>query len=66
MKNKSPIQVIDLTFQVDNVSLKQNQLFEENNTNPANVYARLLFIIIRHRQIEVISNGNRNIEVKVI
>ena len=68
MKNKYPIQVIDLRFQVDHITPKKIQLFEEyrevNPPNPAN--ARLYVILIRRREIEMISDGNKLIEVKVI
>ena len=37
MKNKYPIQVIDLRFQVDHITPKKIQLFEEYRFNPANV-----------------------------
>ena len=63
MKNKYPIQVIDLRFQVDHISPKKIQLFEEFNTDPANVNARLFVMLIRHRQIEMISDGNKILEV---
>ena len=66
MKNKYPIQVIDLRHQVDHITPKQFQLFEEFKTDPDNVNARLNVILIRHRQIEMISDGNKIIGVKVL
>ena len=67
MKNKYPIQVIDLRFQVDHITPKKIQLFEEyrevDPPNPPN--ARLYVILIRRREIEMISDGNKLIEVKV-
>ena len=63
MKNKYPIQVIDLRFQVDHVSPAKIHVFEEFNTDPANTNARLFVILIRHRQIEMNSDGNRFIEI---
>ena len=66
MKNKCPIQVIDLRFQVDHITPKKIQLFEEFMTDPANVNGRLFVILIRHRQIEMISDTNKIVEVKVI
>ena len=66
MKNKYPIQVIDLRFQVDHITSKKIQLFEEPNTDPANVNARLNVILIRQRQIEMISDDNKTTEVKLI
>ena len=64
MKNKYPIQVIDLRFQVDHITPKKIQLFEKYRANPAN--ARMFVILIRRREIEMISDGNELIEVKVI
>ena len=40
------------------------QLFQEYGTDPDNV--RLFLILIRHREIELISDGNKLIKVKVI
>ena len=64
MKNKYPIQVIDLRFQADHITPKKIHLFEEYRDDPAN--ARLFVILIRRREIEMISDGNKLIEVKVI
>ena len=68
MKNKYPIQVIDLRFQPDHITPKKIQLFEEYRPNPANNpnNARLFVILIRRREIEFISDGNKLIEVKII
>ena len=66
MKNKYPIQLIDLSFQVDHITFKKIQLFEEIKTDPANVNTKLFVILVRHKQIEMISDGNRIIEVKVM
>ena len=65
MKNEDPIQLIDLRFQVDHITPKKIQLFDEFNTDPFNVIARLFVILVRHRQFEMISDGNKGIEVKV-
>ena len=43
MKNKYPIQVIDLRFQVHHITPKKIQLFEEFITDPVNVNARSFF-----------------------
>ena len=64
MKTKYPIQVIDLRFQADHITPKKIQLFEEYRANPA--IAKLFIILIRRREIEMISDGNKLIEVKVI
>ena len=68
MKTKFPIQVIDLRFQPDHITPKKIQLFEEYRAEPANNpnHARFYVILIRRREIELISDGNKLIEVKVI
>ena len=66
MKNKNPIQVIDLRHQFDHKTPKQIQLFEEIITDPTNVTARLFVILVKHRQTEMISGGNKIIEIRVI
>ena len=64
MKYLYPIQITDLRFQVDHITPKKIQIFEEFSEDPAN--ERLFLILIRHRQIEMISDGNKIIEVKII
>ena len=64
IKTKSPIQVIDLRFQADHITPKKIQLFEEYREAPNN--SRLYVIIIRRREVEIISDGNKLIEVKII
>ena len=64
MKNFYPIQVTDLRFQVDHITPKKIQFFEEFSQDPSN--ERLFVTLVRHRQIEMISDGNKIIEVKVI
>ena len=64
MKTKYPIEVIDLRHQIDHITPKKNQIFHEYGTDPDN--ARLFLILIRRREIELISDGNKLIEVKVI
>ena len=59
-----PIQITDLRHQVDHLTPKKIQLFEEFAENPAN--ERLFIILVRHRQVEMISDGYKIIEVKVI
>ena len=65
MKNKYPVQVIDHRHQVDLITPKKFQLSEEFNTDAANVNARLFVILIRHRQIEMISNGKKLYKLKL-
>ena len=57
VKDFYPLQVIDLRFQPDHISPKKIQLFEEYRNDPAN--ARLFLILIRHREIKMISDGNK-------
>ena len=64
MKYLYPIQITDLRHQVDHITPKKIQLFEEFNKDPDN--ERLFITLIRHRQVEMISDGKKIIEVKVI
>ena len=64
METKYPIEIIDLRHQTDHITPKKNQLFHEYSANPDN--ARLFLILIRRREIELISDGNKLIEVKII
>ena len=64
METKYPIQIIDLRHQTDHITSKKVQLFQEYSANPDN--ARLFLILIRRREIELISDGNKLIEVKII
>ena len=64
MKYRYPIQITDLRHQFDYITPKKIQLFEEFSEDPNN--ERLFIILVRHRQIEMISDGNKIIEVKVI
>ena len=63
MKNKYTFQVRDLRFQVDPITSKIVQLFEEYRAATAN--ARLFLILIRRREIENISDGHNLIEVRI-
>ena len=64
MKRKYPIEIIGLKHQPDYITPKKIQLFRDYGTDPDN--ARLSIILIRRREIELISDGNKLIEVKVI
>ena len=64
MKYRYPIQITDLRHQFDHITPKKVQLFQEFSEDPNN--ERLFIILIRHRQIGMISDGNKIIEVKVI
>ena len=63
MKTKYPIEVIDLRHEPDHITPKKIQLFLEYGADPEN--ARLFLLLIRRRKIELISDGNKLIEVKV-
>ena len=64
MKTKYPIQIIDLRHQPDHITSKKIQLFQEYTADPE--IAKFYLIVIRRREIELISDGNKLIEVKVI
>ena len=64
MKTKYPIEKIDLGHQFDHISPRKIQLFQEYSADPEN--AKFYLILIRRREIELISDGNKLIEVKVI
>ena len=60
---KNLIQVTDLKFQIHHFSPKKIQLFEEFSEDPKN--ERLFVLLVRQRQIEMISDGNKFIEIRV-
>ena len=64
MKTKYPNEIIDLRHQLDHITLKKIHLSQEYGTDPDNV--RLFLIFIRRRETELISDGNKLIEAKVI
>ena len=64
MKTKYPIKIVDLGHQFDYITPKKIQLFQEYSVDPK--IANFYLILIRRREIELISEGNKLIEVKVI
>ena len=64
MKTKYAIEIIDLRHQYDHITPKKTQLFLEFGADPEN--ARFFLILIRRREIELISDGNKLIEIKII
>ena len=64
MKTKYAIEIFDLRHQSDHITPKKIKLFHEYGTDPDN--ARLFLILIRRREIELISDGNKLIEIKII
>ena len=67
MKTKYPTETIDLRRQPDHITHitpKKVQLFQEYGADPDN--AKLFLIIVRRREIELLSDGNKLTEVKVV
>ena len=64
MKTKYPIEIIDLGHQLDHITPKKIQIFQEQGTDPDN--ARLFLILMKRRKIDYIIDRNKIIEVKVI
>ena len=63
MKRKYPIEIIDLGHQPDHITPKKIQLFLEYGADPDN--ARFFLILIRRREIDLISDGNKLIEIRI-
>ena len=63
MKTNCPFEIIDLRHQSDHITPRKLN-FQEFCANPNN--ARLFLILIRRREIELISGGNKFLEVKII
>ena len=64
MKTKYPIEITDLRYQSDHITPKKTQLFLEYGADPEN--ASFFLIFFRRREIELISDGNKLIEIKFI
>ena len=64
VKDYYPFQITDLRHQVDHITAKTTQMFDEFSEDPAN--ERLFLILVRHRQVEMVSDGDKFVEVKVI
>ena len=64
MKSKYPIEITDLRHQPDHITPKKVQLFLEYGADPEN--SRFFLILIRRKEIELISDGNKLIEIKII
>ena len=64
MKTKYPIEIKDLRHQADHITPKKIQFFLEYGEDPEN--ARFVLILIRRRETELISDGNKLIEIKII
>ena len=64
MKAFYPIQVIDLRFQIDYVTPKKVGLFEEFENTPENT--NLYVILIKHREINMVSDGIKLTGIELI
>ena len=64
MKTKYLIQLIDLRHQPDHITPEEIQLFEEYSADHEN--AKFYVILIRRREIELLLDGIKLIEVKII
>ena len=64
MKTKYPIPVIDLSFRVDHIIPKKNQLLEEYRG--ATNIVRLFMVFLRHREIKRITDGKKITEINFI
>ena len=63
-KTKYPIEIFDLRHQSVHITPKKIQLFLEYSADPEK--ARFFLILNRRREIELISEGSKLIEIKVI
>ena len=63
-KTKNPKEIIDLRHQSDHVTPKKIQIFLGYGADPEN--ARFFLILSGRREIELISDGNKLIEIEVI
>ena len=66
METKYPIEIIDLRHQPDHITPKKIQLFQEYGGEDDPDNARLFLILIRRREIELISDANKLIEINII
>ena len=64
MKTKYSIELLDLRHQSDHITPKKIQLFHEYSADPE--IARFFTTLVRRREREMISDGNKLIEVKFI
>ena len=58
------MEILDLRHQSDHITPKKIQLFQEYSADPEN--AKFYLMLIRRREIELISDGNKLIEIKII
>ena len=63
MKSFYSHQVIDLSFQIDYITPKKTKLFEKNENTPENII--LYVILIKHKEIKMVSDGNKITAIEV-
>ena len=63
MKTKYPIEITHLRHRSDHKTPKKIQQFQEHSADPEK--AKSYSILIRRREIELISDGKKLIEIKV-
>ena len=64
MKKSYLFSIIGLRLQVDHISPKKIQLFEEYRNDTLN--ASLFMVLIRHTEIRMVSDGNKKNEIQVM
>ena len=64
MKTFYPIQVIDLRFQIDYITPTKIRTFEENKNAPENT--NIYVLLIKHREIKMVSVGNKKTKIELI
>ena len=64
MKTKYSIGITDLRHQPDHITSKKTQQFQGYGSDPDN--ARLFILLIKRRETDILSDGNKLLEVKVI
>ena len=64
MKTFYPIQVIHLRFQIDYITPKKIRHLEKYKNAPENT--NLYVILIKHREIRIVSDGNKITGIELI
>ena len=66
MKTKYPIEIVDLRHQPDHITPKKIQLIQKYGGEDDPDKATLFLILIRRREIELISDGNKLKEINIV
>ena len=64
MKTFYPIQITDLRFEIDYITPKNTRLFEEYENAPENT--NIYNILLKHREFNLVSDGNKITGIEVI